>query len=125
MADECWRTRLPDRRQAVTHDVAWGERQYTVTVGFDAAGAPREVFADGAKEGSAMAAILADACVVISLALQAGVPPDALGRSLGEDADPATGGARPASVVGMIVSMLETDAALARIRMGDAWHSRD
>jgi hypothetical protein len=60
------------------------------TIGFDAAGRPAELFLSGAKDGSGMAAILDDASVVISVALQHGVraadlanisrAPDAMGR---------------------------------------------
>ena len=92
---------LPNRRPSATVDVAFG----TVTVGFDALGQPREVFANGPKEGSDMQATIADACVVISIALQHGVPPAALGKSLGSVPD-WNGAIRPASAIGIIVAAI-------------------
>jgi ribonucleoside-diphosphate reductase alpha chain len=113
MTDESWRTRLPDRRPSITREVEWRTGRWTVTVGIDRDGRPREVFADGAKEGSGMAAILSDACVVISIALQAGVPVEALSRSLGEEVDQRTGVLAPASIIGLIVSLIESDERMA------------
>lgn len=114
MSEASWRTRLPDRRPSITREVEWGGGRWTVTVGIDRDGRPREVFADGAKEGSGMAAILSDACVVVSIALQAGVPVEALSHSLGEAVDVVTGARRPASVIGLIVSLIEGDERMAR-----------
>ncbi|HEU0216576.1 MAG TPA: hypothetical protein VFQ90_07940, partial [Stellaceae bacterium] len=54
----------------------------TATIGFDAAGRAAEVFLSGAKDGSGMAAILDDASVVISIALQHGIPAHALAKSI-------------------------------------------
>jgi len=115
MSEQDWRRRLPHRRPSFTREVQWGGGRWTVTVGIDRDGRPREVFADGAKEGSNMAAILSDACVVISIALQAGVPPEALAHSLGETRNPLTGACEPASVIGLIVSLLEGDPDMARV----------
>lgn len=106
------RDRLPNRRPNATALVAWQGREIAVSVGFDpATGAPREVFASGPKEGSDMLATLADACVVISLALQHGASPAALARSLlkvpaGFDGD----GEAPASVIGAVVDVLVGEA---------------
>jgi ribonucleoside-diphosphate reductase alpha chain len=77
------RRRLPNRRPAVTEDIALGDMRLIATIGFDPAGAPAEVFLSGAKDGSGMAAILADAAVVISIALQHGIPAAALRKSMG------------------------------------------
>ena len=45
-------------------------------------GRPREVFLSGAKDGSLLAAILDDASVVVSIALQHGIPAAALAKSV-------------------------------------------
>lgn len=104
------RARLPDRRPNLTRSIAWQGREIVVTAGFDpASGVLREVFAAGAKEGSDMAMVLADACVVISLALQFGARPGDLAHSLGRvpawGADGAEGEA-PASAIGAVVEAL-------------------
>ncbi len=104
------RTPLPARRPNLTRDVEWDGRRFTLTVGYDLDGRPREVFADGEREGSMLQAILADACVIVSIALQCGIEPAALGRSLGTvpvwhvDGEAEA----PASPIGTIVGALET-----------------
>ena len=62
------------------------------TVGFDPeSGQPRELFLTAGKEGSLLNALLADAAVVISVALQHCVPAEALAKSVGRlPAGPAT-----------------------------------
>ena len=75
------RRALPNRRPNAIHDATWSGHAFTVCVGFDDCGKAKEVFADHAKGD--MAATLADACIVISIALQHGLTPEALGKSLG------------------------------------------
>ena len=77
----------------------------TVTIGYDADGVAREVFANGPKEGSDMLHVISDACVIISIALQHDITPDALARSLGTVPDWA-GSPSPASVIGAVVGLL-------------------
>ena len=103
------RTPLLPRRRALTVDLDHGGQRFAVTIGFDHAGEVREVFAGSSRVGTQIDHILADACVVISLALQFGARPADLDRSLGRvpvlgiDGDQATA---PASVVGTIVGGL-------------------
>jgi hypothetical protein len=54
----------------VTEDVIVGNITLSASVGFDETGRPAEIFLSGAKDGSGLAAILEDASVVISVALQ-------------------------------------------------------
>ena len=77
------RTPLPTRRQNRLHDIEFGGRSYTICVGYDFAGMPREVFVDGPKHGSDMQATLSDACILASIALQYGAQPFELRHSLG------------------------------------------
>lgn len=78
------RTPLPHRRQNMTLDIGFKAHRFSVCVGYDAAGAPREVFADMERGGgSDMHALLADACVIISIALQHGLTQEQLAKSLG------------------------------------------
>ena len=74
------REKLPDRRLAVTRQMA---DEYHVSFGLDPRnGALGEVFIKGSKIGSDMEMLLDDASVVLSLALQYGVPVDQLVHSL-------------------------------------------
>lgn len=77
------RDRLPSRRRNVTQEFFFSGQVFTVCIGFDDAGEPREVFADGQREGSQLQAFIDDCCVVLSLALQHGVAASALAHSLG------------------------------------------
>lgn len=116
------RVALPDRRPSMTVTQLWRGTRLAVTVGFDpVSGLPREVFANARREdndapileGSDMQAVLADACVIISIALQFGVGPAALAKSLGCVPDPARGeeAVDHASVIGVIVAVLQGDGA--------------
>ena len=66
---------LPQRRAAETFDLRFWNQPFTVTVGFYADGTPGEVFIDGGKTGQDIQSTARDAAVVLSLALQHGVPP--------------------------------------------------
>ena len=94
---------LDDRRRAVTQNLEHGGHAFTLTIGVDNAGAPREVFAKGPKTGTSLAHVLDDACVLISLALQHGIEPRALEKSLGTVPD-YSGVHGPASPIGAILA---------------------
>lgn len=111
------RTRLPNRRPLITETLVVGGQAIEASVGFDAAGRPRELFLSGAKDGTDLAAILDDASVVLSVALQHGVPPAALVRSVARlptaslalpCLDQSSDGARksPASVIGAALDLV-------------------
>jgi hypothetical protein len=76
------RCRLPNRRRNETHALAVDGMRLTATVGYDARGRPAEVFIDGAKDGSGLAAVIEDASVVISIALLHGIPAATLAKSV-------------------------------------------
>lgn len=107
------RETLPQRRPNITRSIEWQGRALDVTIGFDpATGEPREVFVNVPKGGD-MQAALADASVLLSVALQHGISPAELGKSLGRvpvlwAEEGATG---PASPVGAVV-----EAILAEVR---------
>jgi hypothetical protein len=107
------RTRLPNRRYAETADLAIGGMTMAATIGFDRAGNAAEIFLSGGKNGSGLAAILHDAAVLISVALQHGIPAEALARSIAripESFDaPAT---VPASPIGAALDLLAGVAPL-------------
>jgi len=100
MTDSAPRERLPDRRPNQTRVIRWAGSEFSVSIGFWLDGRPGEVFADGPRTGSAMQALLADACVVVSLALQHGIEPSALAHSLARVPLSETESA-PASVIGI------------------------
>lgn len=102
------RANLPPRRSNVTRAVHWEGHEFTVTIGLDpVTWQPAEVFADTAKGGQ-MHVTIADACVWASIAMQNGVTPAELAKSLGEvpvlGAPKGTTG--PASPLGAIVAAI-------------------
>ena len=104
------RAHLPNRRPSDTIATEWDGHPFTVTLGFDPESlAVREVFADTAKGGQ-MQSTLADACVLISIALQHGITPAALAKSISRCPDLLRGdGAElPASPIGTILDMIGT-----------------
>lgn len=107
------RRTLPTRRPNVTTAAAWQGHALTVTIGFDPeTGAPAEVFVNTDKGGD-MQAALADASVVLSIALQHNIAPADLGKSLGRV--PVLwgdeGATQPASPLGAVV-----EAIIAEVR---------
>jgi hypothetical protein len=93
--------RLPDRRFAETVALEHDGARYMVTIGFFPDGRPGEVFTHGARSGSNMDALLADACVAVSCLIQHGVEPRDLACSMGR-----LGNNRPASVIGAVVDLV-------------------
>lgn len=103
------RRRLADRRPSVTFATTWKEHELTATVGFDhETGAPLEVFGN-AKRG-AMHATIADAAVLVSVALQYGATIPELRRSLLIETD-YQGTEFPASPIGAILKAVEEGLA--------------
>ena len=110
------RTRLPNRRPAHTATLDVGGQTLTATVGLEpATGQPRELFLSGGKRGSSLDAILADAAVVISIALQNDIPAAALAKSIGRlpagpvtpaDLEDPRPGRVPASPIGAALDLL-------------------
>ncbi len=118
MTSTSTRQGLPNRRPAHTEALEVAGQSFTATVGFDPkSGQPRELFLTAGKEGSMLNALLADAAVVISVALQSGVPAAALAKSVGRlpadpvapvDLDHATGHMVPASPIGAALDLITT-----------------
>lgn len=107
------RHRPPDRRPSVTRQVLWQRDDhahlFAVTIGFDPeTAAPLEVFAGG-KTGSDMAAVISDACVLISIALQLGADPADLGHSLLKLPSARSAADHHASPLGAIVAAVATE----------------
>ncbi len=115
---EIARHRLPNRRPCETRTLEVTGQVFKATVGFDPEdGQPRELFLSGGKSGSMLDALLCDVAVVVSVALQHGVPAAALAKSISRvpaspfaptDLATATGPKRtaPASVIGAALDLL-------------------
>ncbi len=110
------RARLPNRRPSHVETLEVDGQIITACIGFDpTTGRPREVFLNGSKEGSQFDAMLADAATIISVALQYGVPLDALAKSVGRIPNAATtprsldrlaAGSQPTSALGAALDLL-------------------
>jgi ribonucleoside-diphosphate reductase alpha chain len=74
------RERLPETRRSLTHKFSFGGHEGYITVGFYEDGRPGELFINMAKEGSTIGGLMDTIGVLTSLALQYGVPLDALVR---------------------------------------------
>jgi len=97
------RRTLPQRRAAETFDLRFWNQLFTVTIGFYADGRPGEVFIDGGKTGQDIQSTARDAAVVLSLALQHGVPPDTIRHAVTRGASE-----EPASILGAVIDSITT-----------------
>lgn len=100
---------LPHRRSAesfvLEHMASSGKAMaFTVTVGRYLDGRLGEVFVTGAKVGSELEAVARDAAVILSIALQHGVPLEPLANAITREAD-----GRPASVIGSILDRVNSE----------------
>ncbi len=107
---------LPNCRPSHVETLEVAGPSFEDCIGFDPKiGRPREVFLNGGREGSLLAAILADAAVAISVALQHNVPVAALAKSVGRlpagpvapsDLDQTQTEMVPASPIGAALDLL-------------------
>lgn len=95
------RERLPNRRAAETGEIDFAGALFVVTAGRYPDGRIGEVFAHGAKPGSALDFVMSDAAIMASLLLQHGVSAAEIAASMSRH---SAGG--PASIVGAIVDEL-------------------
>ena len=108
------RTRIATRRPSVTRDVTWttthGSQSFSLTFGFhpETARLSEVFYSDGQRVGSQLQHEISDGCVLISLLLQHGATPDAIGHSLSRI--PVLGQDAPASVIGAIVEARRQEA---------------
>jgi len=72
------RRKLPDERQAITHKFSIAGHEGYITVGMYEDGMPGEVFLVMAKEGSTVSGLMDGFATSLSLALQYGVPLEAI-----------------------------------------------
>lgn len=97
------RRTLPMRRPVHTFELHHDNQSYLVSVGYfdEPRIEPAEVFINGAKIGSMVEAIARDSAVLLSIAMQYGVPLEVLRGAVTREAD-----GRPQSIIGRIVDRL-------------------
>lgn len=98
------RVTLPQRRHAETFEIAFGglNKSYSVTVGYYADHCTvGEIFINGGKSGEAVEAIARDGAVLLSLALQHGVPIETISHAITRD-----GHGEPSTIVGAVIDRL-------------------
>jgi hypothetical protein len=95
---------MPARRHAETFELTFGgvNRRYAVTVGLYDNGDLGEVFISGGKSGEVVEAIARDGAVVLSLALQYGVPLASIASAITRDER-----GNPSSIVGAVIDQLK------------------
>ena len=100
------RERLPSRRYSSTMEMVHADKVFSVSIGFYPAvlgelPRPAEVFISGPKVGSDMDALARDSAVLLSLALQYGVPIDVIQATITRDQ-----GGKPSTIAGAVVDTL-------------------
>lgn len=97
------RRALPQRRACETFDLRHGTQRsaFAVTVGRFDDGVIAEVFIAGAKAGSEVEAVARDGAVLLSIALQYGVPLSVIRGSLTREANES-----PSTIIGAVVDRL-------------------
>jgi hypothetical protein len=106
---------LPSRRFAETFDLVHADQRYQVTTGHHPDDpTPAEVFIAGAKVGTDLESVARDGAVLISIALQFGVP-----LLVMRDAITRNPNGTPMTVVGAVLEELNGRNELARLAAAD------
>jgi hypothetical protein len=98
------RQRLENRRYTETFDMPFGDQRtvFKVSIGFwPDRREPAEVFITGAKAGSEFEAVARDGAVLLSIALQYGVPLFAVQSAITRNQDGS-----PATIIGAVVDKI-------------------
>lgn len=97
------RAALPGRRETETFELQHGGQntQFTISVGRYRDHRIGEVFISGGKTGSDFEAIARDGAILLSLALQHGVPLELIKRAITRE-----GNGEPSTIVGAVVDRL-------------------
>ena len=105
------RCSLPQRRPHETFQFKHWDQAYTIGLGRDLVGDVREVFINTGKTGTQMEVLARDSAVLLSLALQYGVPVEDMARAITRD---ATG--KPSGPIGALLEKIAADeeATVAR-----------
>lgn len=96
---------LPNRRPATTFEMMFGQQRtvFNVTIGYydQTMTQVGEVFISGAKAGSEMDAITRDGAVLLSLAIQHGVPLETIQRAITREAN-----GQASTIIGAVVDRI-------------------
>jgi hypothetical protein len=98
------RRALPNRRCGETFELKHGGQNtvFAVTVGYyEPGGVIGEVFISGAKAGSEFEAVARDGAVLLSIALQFGVPLETIRHAITREHD-----GRPSTIIGAVIDRL-------------------
>jgi hypothetical protein len=101
------REKLQNKRNSLTRACEHNGAGFTMTSGFYPDGRVGEVFLNAAHANSALDAIVSDAAIAISLALQFGCPLDDLRHAMKRDARGAA-----SSLIGQALDLLATEQAI-------------
>lgn len=109
---ESAREALPPRRPLISETIEYANSKgepvsHPAQIGFNPTLEPKEIFIGGSKEGTDMRAVIDDASVIVSVALQYGVPAAAFAKSISRvpvelDGPPV----KPNSIIGAAVDRL-------------------
>lgn len=97
------RDTLPNRRACATFEMKHGGQNtvFAITVGYYADGRIGEVFISGAKAGSEIDAIARDGAVLLSIALQYGVPLETVKHAISRNVDSSA-----ITIIGAVIDQL-------------------
>jgi hypothetical protein len=98
------RRRLSQRRNAIAVELEHAGHRFRMQVGHFPDGTLGEIFLDAIKQNSTLDAFAADAAILISLLLQHGVLPEAIGHALRRTPNGA-----PASLIGAVVDLIANE----------------
>jgi hypothetical protein len=95
---------LPQRRASETFELRHGNHRGTfqVTIGYYPDGSIGEVFVSGAKAGSEVEAVARDSAVLLSIAVQFGVPLEIIRHAITREANGA-----PSTIIGAVIDRLD------------------
>jgi hypothetical protein len=92
---------LSQRRLCETFDIWHGGQRFHVSIGRAPDGSLAEIFINGGKSGSDLEAVARDAAVILSIALQYGVPLNPVCHAITRDANGS-----PSSIIGATLEHL-------------------
>lgn len=95
------RSILSARRAVETFNLRHDSMPFIVSIGFYDDGRPGEVFVTGTKVGSSVEAVSRDGAILISLAIQHGVPIETIRHAITRNSQN-----EPSSIIGAIVDRL-------------------
>jgi hypothetical protein len=102
------RCALPQRRYSETFSFSHWGREYVVGIGHHPDGRIGDVFINSGKSGEQAETLARDSAVILSLALQYGVPLSAMLHAITRDAD-----GKPSGPIGALLEMIAEDEGLA------------